>query len=217
MAIRIDAREHDLILACQQDSLAHVVETLPLADIDIGGLLLFERKRTDDFVASIKDGRWREQKARMVAWRTQHVDCRIFYIIEGSMARLSMPKQTLFSAMVNTMLRDNIQVVRTTHISETVLYLRLFSTKCQQTLVSHSGIKAPQTKRKRDEDNTWLRMLMCVKGVSERTAEALVATYPTLSDLQQQLQGDSSELRKIAVGKRHVGKKVIQNLQLYLC
>lgn len=215
MAIRIDNRERDLIVTCQQSGIEHTVETLPLADIDIGGIFLFERKRVDDFAASIKDGRWREQKARMLVWRTQHPDCRVFYIIEGSMSRVSLPKKTLFSAMVNTMLRDGIQVLRTSSLAETALYIQLFSGKCNQNLASHSGIKAPQTKRKREEDHTFLRMLMCVKGVSERVAEAIIAIYPSVSALQQQLQEDAQQLRTIAVGKRKIGKKVIKNLQSY--
>ena len=215
MSIRIDNRERDLIVTCQKEKIEHTVETLPLADIDIGGLFLFERKRVDDFAASIKDGRWREQKARMLAWRTQHPDCRVFYIIEGSMSRVSLPKKTLFSAMTNTMLRDGIQVLRTASLVETALYLQLFSAKCNQHLPSHSGIKAPQSKRKRNEDHTFLRMLMCIKGVSERVAEAIIAVYPNVAALQQQLQEDAQQLRNIAIGKRKIGKKVIENLQSY--
>ena len=58
-------------------------------------------------------------------------------------------------------------------------------------------------------------MLMCVKGVSERVAEAIIAVYPSVSALQQQLQEDAQQLRTIAVGKRKIGKKVIENLQSY--
>lgn len=213
MAIRIDSREHDLVAQCLQDGLEHTVETLPVADIAIGTFFLFERKRVDDFAASIKDGRWREQKARMLAWRDQHPECRVFYIIEGSMGRTPMPKKTLFSAMANTILRDGIHVLRTASIAETALYLRVFSEKCGQTLASHSGIRAPTTKRKRAEDNAWLRMLMCVKGVSERVAEAIVAVYPTLPTLQEQLRAEPKALRDITVGKRHIGKQTLRYLQ----
>lgn len=213
MAIRIDSREHDLIAQCNEDALDHTVETLPVADIAIGTFFLFERKRVDDFAASIKDGRWREQKARMLAWRAQHPECRVFYIIEGSMARPPMPKKTLFGAMANTILRDGIHVLRTASIAETALCLRVFSEKSGQTLASHSGIRAPTTKRKRAEDNAWLRMLMCVKGVSERVAEAIVAVYPTLTALQEQLRTEPKALRDIAVGKRHIGKQTVRYLQ----
>lgn len=53
-------------------------------------LCLFERKSLADMSASIRDGRYREQKQRLRAWRDQATDHnhharRVFYVVEGSL------------------------------------------------------------------------------------------------------------------------------------
>ena len=72
------------------------------------------------------------------------------------------------------------------------------------------------SKRKRKVDNAWQLMLMAVPSVSERIAAVLVAKYPKLTSLQQQLRQDPDQLKNIAVGKRKIGKKTIENLKQHL-
>ena len=73
------------------------------------------------------------------------------------------------------------------------------------------------SKRKRKIDNAWQLMLMTIPSVSERIAAVLVAEYPNLTRLQQQLTEDPNALRKLKISaKRSIGKKTIQNLIQYL-
>ena len=70
MALVVDCKEHGLIRALRRQSLPHEVKSLAVGDVLCtydnpgGSAWVMERKRADDFAASIKDGRWREQTAR---------------------------------------------------------------------------------------------------------------------------------------------------------
>ena len=102
----IDNREHGLIRHLVAKSTPHRVAALPVADIlctyDAGGCSwIMERKRADDFSASIQDGRWREQTSRLMA--TGH---RVFFVIEGDLRATPFGylkhKQMLLNQLVDT-------------------------------------------------------------------------------------------------------------------
>ena len=84
-------------------------------------------------------------------------------------------------------------------------------------LAKECGVKSLLSKRKRKIDNVFLLMLMSVPSVSERIATALVAKWPTLRQLQQQLETQPNALRDIRVtAKRKIGPAVIKSLQTFL-
>lgn len=211
----VDDREHDLIARLRAEKVAFEVRRLPLGDIlyeHNGSTCIVERKRTDDFAASITDGRWREQKARL-----KSSGAIVVYIIEGSLHRQNKPATTLSSAMWNTMLRDKIWVVQTRGLEDTVLHLVALQKKIGYTIQGGTGVKSLLSKRKRKIDNVFLLMLMSVPSVSERIATALVAKWPTLRQLQQQLETQPNALRDIRVtAKRKIGPAVIKSLVTHI-
>lgn len=213
--MQVDFREHDLIARFKAEGVDHTVVTLPLGDIVIehaGVTAIIERKRTDDFAASITDGRWREQKSRLAA-----SGAIVIYLIEGSLYGQSKSAQVLSSAIWNTMLRDKMWVIQTRGIEDTSLHLQQLAKKVGRDIQGHTGMKSLLSKRKRKVDNAFQLMLMAVPSVSERIAAVLVAEYPNLTSLQQQLVQDPDHLRHLKVTeKRNIGKKTIQNLKQYL-
>ena len=209
----IDDREHDLIARLKAESVEFTVERLPLGDIKIeknGHMALIERKRTDDFAASISDGRWREQKARLTA-----SGAIVIYMIEGSLYGQSKPPETLSSAIWNTMLRDKMWVIQTRGIEDTSLHLQQLTKKIGTTIRGGTGVRSLLSKRKRKSDSVYLLMLMTM--VSESVATALTTEYPTLNELQSQLRKDANALRSISISsKRCVGKATIATLLKHL-
>ena len=209
----IDDREHDLIARLKAESVEFTVERLPLGDIKIeknGHMALIERKRTDDFAASISDGRWREQKARLTA-----SGAIVIYMIEGSLYGQSKPPETLSSAIWNTMLRDKMWVIQTRGIEDTSLHLQQLVKKIGTTIRGGTGVRSLLSKRKRKSDSVYLLMLMTM--VSESVATALTTEYPTLSELQSQLHKDANALRSISISsKRCIGKATIATLLKHL-
>ncbi len=212
--MQVDFREHDLIERFKTEGVEHTVKSLPLGDIVIknnGTTVIVERKRTDDFASSISDGRWREQKSRLMASGATAV-----YLIEGSLYGQNKPPETLSSAIWNTMLRDKLFVIQTRGIEDTSLYLQQLAKKVGKDIQGSTGMTSLLSKRKRKIDNAWQLMLMAVPSVSERIAAALVAQYPNITSLQQQLRQDPNQLKNIVIGKRNIGKKTIENLKQHL-
>ena len=209
----IDDREHDLIARLKAEGVKFTVERLPLGDIKIeknGHMALIERKRTDDFAASISDGRWREQKARLSA-----SGAIVIYLIEGSLYGQSKPPETLSSAIWNTMLRDKMWVIQTRGLEDTSLHLQQLTKKIGTTILGGTGVRSLLSKRKRKSDSVYLLMLMTM--VSESVATALTTEYPTLSELQSQLHKDANALRSISISsKRCIGKATIATLLKHL-
>ncbi len=95
--------------------------------VDTGAVVVVEIKRIDDLAASIGDGRWREQKSRLLSLR-ERTGVVIAYLIEGDQNRLTdiagsvgrIPVSTLNSALANTTVRDRIDVITTCNLQHTV-------------------------------------------------------------------------------------------------
>ena len=102
--------------------------------------IIIERKTLDDLASSIVDGRYREQKHRLIA-TSMAEKCDILYIIEGvlsssknstssrgSSKKSSSPTRTvgsnvLFGAVISTMMRDGIKIVQTKNPETTVDFI----------------------------------------------------------------------------------------------
>jgi len=213
--LRVDDREHALIERLRYGKVKFEVARLPLGDIVIenqGVTAVLERKRTDDFAASITDGRWREQKARLA-----QSGCIVIYIIEGSLYGQSKPAATLSSAIWNTMLRDKMWVLQTRDTQDTAMHLQQLVGKIGVHIHGGTGMRSLLSKRKRKCENAWQLMLMAIPSVSERVATAIVDKYPTLLALQQQLRDNPQALRDIHISaKRRVGPRTIEHLSRYL-
>ena len=88
-------------------------------------ILIFERKTCSDFLSSINDGRYREQKSRLLANFNRKQIC---YIIENDID-YSLNKyrkngrQIVIGALVNKCFRDNIKTIKTRNLNETVEFL----------------------------------------------------------------------------------------------
>jgi len=129
--IFVDTRENalydDIIdrdLDIYKDKISIVKETICIGDIHIKfneNLYIFERKTIRDLISSIHDGRYREQKARMLSTYNQKY---LSYIIEEddiiSSKVYSKNKSTIQGVYINTLFRDNIRILFTKNISETV-------------------------------------------------------------------------------------------------
>jgi len=212
----VDDREHDLIQRFRNEKITFEIKRLPLGDIIIennGITAIVERKRTDDFAASISDGRWREQKARLKA-----SGAIVIYLIEGSLYGQNKTPETLSSAIWNTMLRDKMWVIQTRGIEDTSLHLQQLEKKIGHTIKGGTGIVSLLSKRKRKNENVFLLMLMSIPSVSERIATLIVTHWPTLNELRQQLNENPEHLRTLQLTqKRKIGPKVIASLKKYVC
>jgi ERCC4-type nuclease len=134
MIIKIDTREQDLFIKCQNTiesmpkfkDIKLISETLPLGDIiindGINDCIIIERKTFSDLAASIKDGRYEEQSYRLNG--LQHHNHNIIYLIEGDINRFNsfkdrIDKQTLYSAMFSINYFKGFSIMRSNNLEET--------------------------------------------------------------------------------------------------
>ena len=113
------------------------IENLELGDINFvynGELILIiERKSLKDLISSVKDGRYKEQKARMKASGVQ-----VMYIIEElynipvdkhNLDIYGMKVKQIFGLILNSMFRDNIQMLFTKNVEDTYQKLEMIIKK----------------------------------------------------------------------------------------
>jgi crossover junction endonuclease MUS81 len=129
--IIIDTREAKLIDLFTTNNIEITVSNLAIGDVILKHSLeaetfevIIERKCVQDMVASIKDGRYKEQKIRLLAEvnnasKERHI--RISYLIEGTPAELRAPpdKTMLSGSIISSIFRDGIPTLRTYNLQET--------------------------------------------------------------------------------------------------
>ena len=142
--ITLDTRETKLIELFRQSAIPFETANLPIGDIILKHTIdikqaptdeastdcqityefIIERKCTLDMVASIKDGRYKEQKIRLLAECNNNTCKRhiiIAYIIEGTPAELRSPadKTMLLGSLISSTFRDRISILQTYSLQDT--------------------------------------------------------------------------------------------------
>jgi ERCC4-type nuclease len=147
------------------------VITNSIEDLDIQNII--ERKSVQDLCSSITDGRFREQKQRLLDSIGE--PCKISYIIEGSLNKnMRLSKNVLQGAVLNLIYKHQYKVIHTQDKLETFdiiisLYKKwkmnefVIDTK-QSTLIKRSD---------KLNDNKFINQLCMVNGVSFKIAEAI--------------------------------------------
>lgn len=128
----IDNREGkliELIKATPTFKIPYELQSLQIGDIIISSekhldkSIIIERKCVQDMLASIKDGRYKEQKIRLQAEKcNSNGNKLICYLIEGSSSDVRYPSEkTVFhGSIVSSIFRDEIPLIRTSNLNETL-------------------------------------------------------------------------------------------------
>ena len=121
----IDNREGKLIELIKNTpsfKIPYELKSLQIGDIIIhnelssGKSIIIERKCVADMLSSIKDGRYKEQKIRLLAEQQKNYDdTLICYLIEGGLQDVRYPaEKTVFhGSIVSSIFRDKIPIIRT--------------------------------------------------------------------------------------------------------
>jgi ERCC4-type nuclease len=125
----------ELIKASTEFKIPYTTENLQIGDIIIRHQntantqttynIILERKCITDMIASIKDGRYKEQKIRLLAEVAKNNNTNqtiIAYILEGSQNELRLPqdKTMLNGSIISSLFRDKIPLIRTYTLQETL-------------------------------------------------------------------------------------------------
>lgn len=235
--ILIDNRELSLILELEKKEIIFTKSQLDIGDIqylkDNNKLLVIERKTIPDLIASIKDGRYKEQKFRLTNLGN---NCKIIYIIEGKIKGKEKDTKIVWGSILNMILRDNIQVFRTNTVEETALTVIKFQDKVDAYLsidtkviecVPILGNYTETIKSKKCKNVTpkfcFIAQLCQIPGISDKIALPIADSYGSMNNLiikYNSLEDDSkrySLLSSIIINeKRKVGCKTSKKIYEFL-
>ncbi len=216
----IDNREAALHAAL---TTPHALLQLHVGDIHIGKsadgqgpALIIERKTFADFQSSIMDGRYREQRGRLLA-AAQESGSKVAYILEGSPASLrgTMTEASILKLVSRLQFKHGIPVFKTASVAATAdLVAILFSQWTEDPAAFMSETAAQRAadgihvvKRQNTEDPTIFgtSLLCLVPGVSVRIAEAWIAALGSVGTV---IKADIKALADIKIGNRRIGDAV---------
>jgi len=218
MALILDNREQALIARMPG------IETqqLPVGDIWIGtdkeGGLVIERKTTADFEASILDGRYREQRTRLLAYCAEH-KARPLYIIEQGLNgnRRTLEKQALQKMLNRLMLRYGVAVWFTESTDDTVKAIQILQSQLTDDpkvfiaeTLSYTDVM--HTTKKLNTGDPKVFAIACLQqcpGVSVKAASALIDAFGSLKTILEQ---EEKALAEVKVGERRFGPAVAKRL-----
>lgn len=237
-ALCIDYRETELIQCLIMRGVPHRVESLPVGDIWIGipfpvpvpdadteekgnasAGLVIERKRITDFEASFLDGRYSEQRGRILSFCQN--GAQPVYLLEGSWNSLTgrITKKAMIKLLNRLTLRYQLPILHTDSVEETAEWVQCLveqwmedptALKRTQELVKVSdGIHVQKKKNASDPKAFTTACLAQCPGVSVKMADSLVAAYPTFS---QVMALSLKELEEHKVGARRIGPAVAKRL-----
>lgn len=225
----LDNRERELVGLMEAP--AEQVKALPVGDFWLGvdaatgvptpGGLVVERKSVRDLEASVLDGRYREQRQRLMAF-CQTTGAQPLYVLEGSFSsttgRLAVP--ALMKLVARLQYKHGVPVLQTVSTAETALlfkslleYYKEDATVFQRStapLRAVEGIHVSKKVNAEDPKQFYVAALAQCPGVSVKMAEAIQGVYPTLASL---MATDEKGIAAIVQGNgRKVGPAVAKRL-----
>jgi len=196
MIIKIDTREKSLIATFKE-----YYPTIPISveQLDIGDIIilndycniLIERKTICDVLASIKDGRWKNQKQRIL----DNYD-KSLYIIEND--DIFNNDRRLSSAYINTLLRDRIPIIFTNSISNTakaikVIYDKLLDNPSRFVIKETSYVNTVKTKTTKieniDKKTCFILQLCQIPMINQKIASKIAEEHNSMKDFIATLEG----------------------------
>lgn len=196
MQFVLDCREKHLIELLQDDQVT--IEQLDLGDFVIkfnDDVLLFERKTIKDMYQSIRDGRYQEQKSRLLS---NYSNMKVFYIVEGSFdfdmslndeKYFGVTKSALVSSIISTLIRDNIGIFQTKNLEDTAALIKQLIMRVTKTPEKYfspndqhsknhtvsSYVVKPKKSENISKKDTFHIQLASIPGISIKFAERIAS------------------------------------------
>ena len=235
----IDNREREICKFFRERGHTWITyKNLDVGDMLIGDRIVIERKTLKDLSASIKDGRYKEQKDRLRA--TGIPLHNIIFLIEGDFREYTgkylLPSSTLKSSILHTQIRDGFSVFRTVNIRETIDFIeRLSDTafnnpqklKLKSDISEFRDVINIRKIKNITPETYYFSLLTHIPCVSKIIAKYVVNEYPSILSLceayktletREERLGMLKECKiKTSTGKdRRIGKRASENIYIYI-
>ena len=203
--------------------------------------LVIERKSIEDFASSIKDGRYREQKSRLLNNFSKN---NILFLVEGDLMINNksfnfnkVDKYTIYSSLINLYIRDNFNVFISYSKEHTIDFLENVANKIKKQgdkLIDNFDLNLKENhdtsllntinskKNKNISPNLVYKSQLCnIPNISCTFADVIIEKYPNMPTLIKDLeQLEYSEKISLIENlyyikndkKRKIGSKVATNL-----
>ncbi len=235
MNLFIDNREQKLIPLLPD----FTPKQLELGDIIVDSSnhkIIFERKTIQDFNSSLKDGRYRNQKLRLLEWKNnfeENVRKDVIYILEEKYG--DNKDKAYWGAIVNANLRDGIFVIQSDGLMRTAEIANDIKKKVEEGKFSSlEGSKEDihlEGLSKGDYNtpqNCYLGQLAIIPNVSKSTAKILAGKFPSMKKLIIEIESNLTNenivpkkrlefLSEIDLNGRRLGDKLAEKICYYLC
>jgi len=252
--IKIDNREKELIKIIESKEVKEakeekeikpykiLYENLDIGDIQIVDndskeiLIMIERKTLADLSASIKDGRYKEQKERMIHSLKKNI--RKIVLIEGdNYSDFTLSLKIFDSVIINTMIRDNIHIHLTKSLSDTMTFIEniivnlpKYYDDLKEEIVNniHKEYDGEHNCKTGKKDNLTVEMcfrnmLSQITGISTAIAQVIVQRYITMESLLNEIKKTEDnigvkELADLKYGsaQRRIGDKISSKIYEHL-
>lgn len=251
ITFKIDQREGKLknLLAERIEALGLGV-TVVLDNLDCGDFVIeygenvivaFERKTWKDLLASIKDGRYRIQKDKMLGCIGKD---KMMYILEGSTdwtgkgtgLFLDVDRKSVITSVINTQLRDGIRMVTTKGLDDTCEFLIQVLTRVAKEPNIYINVININESCANKEDYITKHKVSCaedlfffqmtqVPGISAKTAATFVKEFGTMRQFYEQMLAVEDKqrlslLKSLTIEengkKRRINSKVAENVMKYM-
>jgi ERCC4-type nuclease len=219
MSILLDTREHGLIPLLPTAQ----VKQLPVGDAWIQTaegqtVLVVERKTTADFEASFLDGRYREQRTRLLAYCAEH-KAKALYILEGGLdgRTRSLQRSALQKLIHRLLLRYGVAVWSTANLEDTAATLNLLVNQVQEDSKVFEGKQLSytdvmHTTKKANKDDPVAFAVAALQGCPGVSAKAATAIWSAVGSWSALLTIEEKALADIKVGERRLGPAVAKRL-----
>tara|TARA_Y100000389_G_C17413852_1_gene492530 strand:+ start:710 stop:1393 length:684 start_codon:yes stop_codon:yes gene_type:complete len=226
MELIIDNREKYLIELLQQNNIIFTLLNLDIGDIQYKDnnelIYIIERKTVDDLGASITDGRYKEQKSRLLANNKNN----IYYIIEGDITECkTLSKKAILGSIVNMIFRDNIKIIYSKDIKQTLDIVIQIQKKYNEGKfkkienTEESYISSIKIKKKDNMNKNMCNIiqLATIPGVSKNISTIILEKYNTLNNLIEEFKkNDENMLKTLNIGKKTIGAVLSKRIYEYL-
>ena len=217
------------------------IKSLPLGDIYITRLdeefknsqdkytevplCLIERKTYQDLASSIIDGRYREQRKRLIEFRDNNPQVVIMYVIEGygnkgNRGRINVGCQkAIRTALQNLAILYNISVLPSLDVEETTNHVVELADKFRQNLSVPNGKQIigagvlPSKKKISTGSDLFKSQLCVIPSVGNTMAHYISLRYKNFIDLYKDYSENGiNNLKNIQCGHRKLGTKVASTI-----
>jgi crossover junction endonuclease MUS81 len=235
----IDDRESSLIKELKElnerndghNTYTGIQDDITIKRLDLGDFIItqddkiivvIERKTLSDLVSSIKDGRYKSQKQRLLELKNKCPECKIIYLFEEfiTFSTSNNFKQLMItsikSAFINTIFRDDLTIVTTTDTNDSLnflLYTLQQFKSCPEKYMKNKNVemniemniemKSNQIclkKKKISHNDILLHQLACIPGIGLQQANSILKRFDNIhnmKDLINELEKNSKLLLDI--------------------